>query len=54
MPRMAAATPSLTTREIDVAQAVWRAVHDAADRLRFPAGPDAVALSNAAQGCSEP
>jgi NAD(P)-dependent dehydrogenase (short-subunit alcohol dehydrogenase family) len=42
------AQPTMTTREIDVAEAVWRAVHDATGRLRFPAGADAVALSSAA------
>jgi NAD(P)-dependent dehydrogenase (short-subunit alcohol dehydrogenase family) len=42
------AKPGLTTRESDVAEAVWAAVHDAGGQLRFPAGPDAVAL---AQGC---
>jgi len=40
--------PALTTREIDVAEAVWAAVNDSTGRLRFPAGPDAVALSGAA------
>jgi NAD(P)-dependent dehydrogenase (short-subunit alcohol dehydrogenase family) len=39
------ARPALTTREIDVAEGVWNAVHDAQGRLRFPAGPDAVALA---------
>ena len=34
----------LITKEADVAQAVWDAVHDVSDRLRFPAGADAVAL----------
>ena len=42
------ARPSLTTREIDVAEAVWRAVNDGTGQLRFPAGPDAVALSRVA------
>ncbi|MDP2733355.1 MAG: SDR family oxidoreductase [Hoeflea sp.] len=42
------ARPALTTREIDVAEAVWKAVNDSAGTLRFPAGPDAVALSRAA------
>ncbi len=32
------------TTEADVADGVWRAVNDASGRLRFPAGPDAVAL----------
>tara|TARA_R110002020_G_scaffold69730_7_gene181411 strand:- start:1076 stop:1819 length:744 start_codon:yes stop_codon:yes gene_type:complete len=42
------ARPALTTREIDVAEAVWLAVHDDTGKLRFPAGADAVALSQAA------
>lgn len=36
---------SVVTKEIDVAEAVWRAVHDTTGQLRFPAGPDAVALA---------
>jgi len=39
------AKPSLTTKESDVAETVWRAVHDATGQLRFPAGADAVALA---------
>lgn len=39
--------PALTTKETDVAEAVWAAVHDTAGQLRFPAGADAVALANA-------
>ncbi|KEQ53577.1 SDR family oxidoreductase [Sphingobium chlorophenolicum] len=39
------ANPPLTTRESDVAEAIWEAVHDDSGRLRFPAGPDAVALA---------
>ncbi|OCC23281.1 short-chain dehydrogenase/reductase [Croceicoccus estronivorus] len=39
------AKPVLTTREIDVAEAIWDAVCGADDQLRFPAGPDAVALA---------
>ncbi|MEO7169300.1 MAG: SDR family oxidoreductase [Sphingomonas sp.] len=39
--------PALTTREADVAEAVWAAVNDMTGRLRFPAGADAVALANA-------
>lgn len=42
------AQPAMTTKETDVAEAVWAAVHDTADQLRFPAGPDAVALLTAA------
>ena len=38
------ARPAMTTREVDVAEAVWAAIHDAGEALRFPAGPDAVAL----------
>lgn len=42
------ARPAMTTKEIDVAEGVWRAVNDTTGTLRFPAGPDAVALSRAA------
>lgn len=42
------ATPPLVTKEIDVAETIWRAVNDSSGKLRFPAGPDAVALANAA------
>lgn len=42
------AQPALTTSETDVAEAVWRAVNDSTGRLRFPAGPDAVALARSA------
>lgn len=42
------ANPPLTTKESDVAQAVWQAANDASDRLRYAAGADAVALANAA------
>lgn len=41
------ANPSATTRETDVAEAVWAAVHDTSGQLHFPAGEDAVALWNA-------
>ena len=37
--------PTALTTETDVAEAVWRAAHDDSDRLRFPAGADAVALA---------
>ncbi|MCP3057701.1 SDR family oxidoreductase [Myxococcus sp. K38C18041901] len=37
--------PTAVTRESDVAQAVWRAANDTSGALRFPAGPDAVALA---------
>ncbi|MBU8547250.1 MULTISPECIES: SDR family oxidoreductase [Roseomonadaceae] len=39
------AKPAMTTREVEVAEAIWDAVHDTARQLRFPAGPDAVALA---------
>lgn len=41
------AQPAAVTREADVAEAVWRAATDATGQLRFPAGPDAVALAQA-------
>ncbi len=39
--------PAATTRESDVAEAVWLAANDTTGRLRFPAGADAVALAAA-------
>lgn len=39
------AHPPLTTTESDVAEAVFLAATDGADRLRYPSGPDAVALA---------
>ncbi|ATN34480.1 short-chain dehydrogenase/reductase [Rhizobium sp. ACO-34A] len=42
------ANPPLTTRESDVAEAIWMAANDTSDRLRYPAGADAVALSRVA------
>ena len=39
---------SVTTTATDVAEAVWRAANDVSDQLRFPAGPDAVALAQSA------
>lgn len=39
------ANPALTTKESDVAEAVFLAATDGTDRLRYPAGPDAVALA---------
>lgn len=42
------AHPAVTTKETDVAEAVWQAVHDISGQLQFPAGPDAVALFEAA------
>lgn len=41
------ANPALTTKESDVAEAVWQAAHDLSGLLRFPAGADAVALAQA-------
>lgn len=41
------AKPALVTKESDVSEAIWNAVHDTAGQLRFPAGPDAVALAQA-------
>lgn len=41
------AAPAAVTTEADVADAVWRAANDLTGRLRFPAGPDAVALAGA-------
>ena len=42
------AQPGLFTTEADVAEAVWTAVNDGTQRLHFPAGADAIALSRAA------
>lgn len=39
------AAPALVTRESDVAAAIWNAVQDGGDRLRYPAGADAIALA---------
>lgn len=44
------AQPAQTTKETDVAEAVWIAVHDTSGRLQFPAGADAVALYQARHG----
>lgn len=41
------AKPAMVTREADVAEALWRAANDESGQLRFPAGPDAVALARA-------
>ena len=41
------AAPARVTAPADVAEAVWRAAHDTTGQLRFPAGPDAVALAQA-------
>lgn len=40
------AKPPLVTRESDVAEAIWLAVTETADKLRYPAGADAVALAH--------
>ena len=40
--------PAAVTKGSDVAEAVWRAANDASGTLRFPAGPDAVALARGA------
>lgn len=42
--------PGMTTKETDVAEAVWAAVHDTSGQLHFPAGEDAVALARARFG----
>jgi NAD(P)-dependent dehydrogenase (short-subunit alcohol dehydrogenase family) len=39
------AQAAAVTTESDVAEVVWRAANDASGQLRFPAGPDAVALA---------
>jgi len=44
------ANPALTTREIDVAQAIWAAINDTSEQLRFPAGEDAIALARGGDG----
>lgn len=43
--------PAPVTTEADVADGIWRAVHDTTGQLRFPAGPDAIALAQAASRC---
>jgi NAD(P)-dependent dehydrogenase (short-subunit alcohol dehydrogenase family) len=40
------AQPAMVTTESDVAEAVYRAANDLSDELRYPAGPDAVALAS--------
>ena len=42
------AQPALVTTPSDVAEAVYRAANDASGQIRFPAGPDAVALARSA------
>jgi short-subunit dehydrogenase len=44
------AQPEAVTTESDVAQVVWRAVNDTSGQLRFPAGADAVALTQSKYG----
>jgi NAD(P)-dependent dehydrogenase (short-subunit alcohol dehydrogenase family) len=44
------ANVTTVTKESDVAETVYGAATDGSDRLRFPAGPDAVALANATGG----
>lgn len=39
------ANPPLTTREGDVAEAIWLAATDGSSRLHYPAGADALALA---------
>ncbi|TPW30067.1 SDR family oxidoreductase [Martelella alba] len=39
------ASPALTTKESDVADAIWQAATDGSPRLRYPAGADAMALA---------
>jgi NAD(P)-dependent dehydrogenase (short-subunit alcohol dehydrogenase family) len=43
-----AQAPAIVTTPSDVAEVVWRAANDASGQLRFPAGPDAVALAERA------
>jgi hypothetical protein len=40
--------PSVESGVADVALTVWTAANDDSDQLRFPDGPDAVALARAA------
>jgi NAD(P)-dependent dehydrogenase (short-subunit alcohol dehydrogenase family) len=42
------AQPGAVTCAADVAEEVWRAATDGSEQLRFPAGPDAVALAQRA------
>jgi len=43
------AQPAAVTTPADVAEVVWRAANDSTGKLRFPAGPDAVALAQSTQ-----
>lgn len=40
------ANPEATTKETDVAEAIWAAVNDTSGQIHFPAGADAVHLAN--------
>jgi NAD(P)-dependent dehydrogenase (short-subunit alcohol dehydrogenase family) len=42
------AEPGAVTKASDVAEGVWRAANDSTGQLRFPAGPDALALARSA------
>jgi NAD(P)-dependent dehydrogenase (short-subunit alcohol dehydrogenase family) len=44
--------PDAVTTESDVAAEIWRAANDGTGQLRFPAGPDAVALAQSRQRSS--
>jgi NAD(P)-dependent dehydrogenase (short-subunit alcohol dehydrogenase family) len=43
------ANVTTVTKETDVAEVVFRAAGDASDQLRFPAGPDAMALARSSR-----
>jgi short-subunit dehydrogenase len=43
---------STVTKESDVAETVYRAANDSSGQLRFPAGPDAVALALSAKSAA--
>jgi hypothetical protein len=44
--------PTAHTVPEDVAEIVWKAAHDDSATISFPAGPDAVALSQARHAVS--
>lgn len=44
------AKPAMVTTEADVAEAIWQAANDTSGQLRFPTGPDAVALAQGRAG----
>jgi short-subunit dehydrogenase len=46
------AQQTVVTTAADVAETIWRAVNDASGQLRFPAGPDAVALAKSSSNSS--